>query len=152
MHQTIDGKMVFLALKGASLILAVGFAACAPQVPAGSGYRPVSQEMLVGAKLHHPTGGDDGKLDWVFSAQEFVITTEGDSLPPGLVEALTGELPVAKKITGTWDLQDEVMTISNVKIDDTIEVAGKRTLRTFFTGVIRIQIPGVQYVFSHQVD
>lgn len=125
-------------------------AACSPPIPTGSGYGPVSKEMLVGADFSHPAGGVKyGKLNWEFSETEFMITTDGDSLPPGLVEAIAGEPLQAKQIEGTWDMQGEVLLISNVTIDDVDDVPGERSLRIFFTGVIRIQIPGTQYVFSH---
>jgi hypothetical protein len=122
--------------------------ACSPPLPTCSGYPPISKEMLIDAEYSHRTGGEDWELTWTFSETEFVITATDDFLPPDLVETVTGNQQQTKQLNGTWDLQDEVLLISNVMIDNETEVIGERSARIFPTGVIRIQTSGAQYVFS----
>ncbi len=136
------------ALRLTAVVTVLSFTACSPPIPTGSGYPPVIKEMLIDAEYSHRTGGEDWELTWSFSETEFVITATDDFLPPDLVETVTGNQQQAKQLNGTWDLQDEVLLISNVMIDNETEVVGERSARIFPTGVIRIQTSDAQYVFS----
>lgn len=129
-------------------MVVICIAACSPSIPTGSGYPPIGKEMLIGAEYSHRTGREDWKLTWTFSETEFVIKADGDSLPPDLVESITGTRQAAKQVNGTWDLVDESLLISDVKTNEETEVAGERSARIFPTGVIRIQTSDAQYVFS----
>ena len=144
----MDGNSLHQVLRLTAAMVVTCIAACSPPTPTGSGYPPVSKKMLIGAEYNHRTGREDWELTWTFSESGFVITADGDSLPPDLVESVTGKQQLAKQLNGTWDLQDEALLISNVKIDDEADVAGKRSTRIFPTGVIRIQTSDAQYVFS----
>ncbi len=128
--------------------LTLGLSACGGRVDVGSGYGPVTRELLIGAEYHHPTGGKYGHLDWDFRETEFRLTTDADALPPALVEAIAGTDEPAREVTGEWELAGETLTFSNITLDRTTEFAGQTTARIFFTGVIRIQIAGTQYVFN----
>ena len=136
-------------LRFAAVMTVLSIVACSQPIPTGGGYPPVSKEMLIGAEYSHRTGREDYKLTWTFSETKFAITSTDDTLPPDLVEAFTGMQRQAMQITGTWDLHDETLLISNIKIDDETEVVGERSVRIFFTGVIRVQTSGAQYVFNH---
>lgn len=144
----MDHSKVRHALSFTTVVLGVCISACSPRVPTGSGYPPVSKEMLIGTTYSHRTGREDWNLTWTFSETEFVIKAVGESLPPDLVEAIAGTQQAAKQLNGTWDLLDESLLISKVKIDEETEVAGERSTRIFFTGVIRVQTLGAQYVFE----
>ena len=149
----MDRSKVRYEVQLVTSVMVICMAACSPPgPPAGSGYRPISKSMLIGAEYSHRTSREDWNLTWTFSETEFVITATKGSLPPDLVEAITGMQQNAKHITATWGLHDETLLISNVKIGDETEVAGERTVRIFFTGVIRVQTTGAQYVFSHAMN
>ena len=138
----------FPCLRLAAAMAVICIAACSPPIPTGGDYPPVSKEMLIGAEYSHRTGREDWKLTWTFSDTEFVIKADGESLPPDLVESVTGMQEQAKQLKGTWDLAGEKLLVSDVKIDEETVVAGERSARIFPTGVIRIQTSEAQYVFS----
>ena len=52
-----------------------------------------------------------------------------------------------KKIEGKWTLHEEVLEFEVTRLDGMVVELPKRKLKTFNTGVTRIQTKAAQYVF-----
>ncbi|GAB5440320.1 MAG: hypothetical protein Fues2KO_06690 [Fuerstiella sp.] len=117
----------------------------------GGDYGPVTQDMLAGAALINRTGKDTrfDDLQWVFHEETFRITAGQNGLPPVLASQLLPDDLEATEITGRWAVKDDVITLTDMMADGVQLDQAPRTLRTMFTGVLRIQA-GPQYVFSRQ--
>ena len=117
----------------------------------GGDYGPVTQDMVAGATLINRTGKDTrfDDLQWVFHDDTFRITAGQNGLPPVLASQLLPDDLEATEITGRWAVKEDVITLTDMMADGVQLDQPPRTLRTIFTGVLRIQA-GPQYVFSRQ--
>jgi len=104
-------------------------------VVTGSGYVPLTHEMMIGARWHSRTGNDRtcDDLQWRFENETFHIRAGRHGLPPDLCEAL---------------LSDNVITCTEIEVDGNPLPQETRYLRTMSTPPLRI-LTGPQYEFVH---
>lgn len=134
------------ALALALLLLgASGFLVAPSAAQIGGNYPPVVAGDLIGKQSSHRTGRVKFKFVWKFEENTFEI--EGESIPEDLQEELLGRKMDVEKIEGTWELKDETIHFEVKRLDGMAVEMPKRTLKTFNTGVTRIQTKAAQYVF-----
>ncbi|MCS7468728.1 hypothetical protein NZK35_18905 [Stieleria sp. ICT_E10.1] len=109
----------------------------------------VTHDMLAGAKFTSRTGRDRryDDLQWVFQDKTFLITAGQNGLPPVLAGRLLPEGLEAPEISGKWTVDKDKITFTEIKADGELADQPPRTLRTMFTGVLRIEA-GPQYKFT----
>jgi hypothetical protein len=109
----------------------------------------VTHDMLAGAKFTSRTGRDRryDDLQWVFQDKTFLITAGQNGLPPVLTSLLLPEGVEATTISGKWTVDKDKITFTEIKADGELVDQPPRTLRTMFTGVLRIEA-GPQYKFN----
>ena len=117
----------------------------------GGDYGPVTTEMLAGATFNGRTGPDRSfdDLQWTFQEDTFQITAGKNGLPPVLAESLLPAGVTASEISGQWSVADNVVTFTQIKADGKDVDQLPRTLKTMFTGVLRISA-GPQYKFTRR--
>ena len=117
----------------------------------GGGYGPVATEMLTGATFSGRTGRDRSfdDLQWTFEEDTFQITAGKNGLPPVLAESLLPSGVTASEISGQWTVANDVITFSQIVADSKDVDQLPRTLKTMFTGVLRISA-GPQYKFTRR--
>lgn len=109
----------------------------------------VVPEMLVGASYRGRTGGhkyDD--MMWIFDKTRFRIVAGQDGLPADLREALLPAEVNGFCIDGSWTVDGEVLTVTELAVDGKPIDQPPRTLRAMCTPVIRIQAATHQYMFA----
>ena len=109
-------------------------------------YGPVTAEHLTGTTCSYVPKHHEFDFVWSFKSDSFLI--EGEKISPDLLEALLGPDAEAKQIKGTWTIDDGKIEL--VEKTDGGEEGKTRTskLPIYSTGVIRIETPKRQYVFS----
>ncbi len=118
----------------------------------GGDYGPVTPEMLTGATFSGRTGQDRSfdDLQWTFQKETFQITAGANGLPPVLADSLLPEEVAASEIFGKWSVADDVITFTEIRADSKVVDQPPRTLKTMFTGVLRI-MAGPQYKFTRSL-
>lgn len=158
MSDAYRGRPWVLAIvtRCAMLVAAINFSGCdglqSEKNPVtGGDYGPVTTEMLTGATFNGRTGRDRSfdDLQWTFQEDTFQITAGKNGLPPVLAESLLPEGVIASEISGQWTVANDVVTFTQIKADGKDVDQFPRTLKTMFTGVLRI-VAGPQYKFTRR--
>ena len=109
----------------------------------------VVPDMLVGAQYRGRTGGDEyDDLTWVFDKTHFRIVAGRKGLPLDLVNAMLPADTTGYRIDGRWNVDGEVLTVTELAVDGKPVDQPPRTLRAMCTPVIRIQADRQQYMFA----
>ena len=134
-------------------VIALGSIGCdnnevTDEPPMGSpdSYGPVTAEHLTGTTCSYVPEHHEFDFVWSFKSDGFLV--EGKKISPDLLEALLGPDAKAEQIKGAWTIDDGKIELV-VKTDGDKEAKARTSkLPIYSTGVIRIETPKRQYVFS----
>ena len=106
-------------------------------------YGPVSAEQLEGTTCSYLPAHHEFEFEWSFKSDTFLI--EGQNIAPDIIAGLLGPNASANRIEGTWSIdRGQIEFVVNIGDQD----ARTSKFRIYSTGVIRIETPKRQYVFS----